>query len=144
MNALTMPAPQLAVLLAEPAASSCAESAAAELIGRQGYLLRNPAFRRLIAAGSAACCPCEPVAVIRWNAATWALEHGQLPCAPSDQAVLQIAASIADKHIPVWLGASLPRLTRRDITLITRAITAATSSEHRGPGARSPEGNTSR
>ena len=125
MNAATMPAPQLAVLLAESAASSCAESAAVDLIGRHGHLLRNPAFRRLIAAGSAACYPSEPAAVIRWNAATWALEHGQLPCAPSDQAVLQIAASIADEQIPVWLGASLPRLSRRDIILITRAITAA-------------------
>ena len=53
MNAATMPAPQLAVLLAESAASSTAESAAVELIGRHGHLLRNPAFRRLIAAGSA-------------------------------------------------------------------------------------------
>jgi hypothetical protein len=121
-----MPAPQLAVLLAGSAAGTRAESAAVELIGRHGRLLRNPAFRRLIAAGSAACSS-EPVAVIRWNAASWALEHGQLPCAPSDRAVLQIAASIADEQIPVWLGASLPGLGRRDTALVAHAITAASS-----------------
>jgi len=126
VNTLTMPAPQLALLLAESATGACAQSAAVELIGRHGRLLRNPAFRRLIAAGSAACSS-EPVAVIRWNAAAWALEHGQLPCPPSDRAVLQIAASIADEQIPVWLGASLPGPGRRDIALIADAITAASS-----------------
>jgi hypothetical protein len=114
------------MLLTESATGIRAETAAVELIGRHGHLLRNPAFRRLIAAGSATC-PSEPITVIRWNAAAWALEHGQLPCAPSDRAVLQIAASIADDQIPVWLGASLPALGRRDVALIADAITAASS-----------------
>jgi hypothetical protein len=40
--------------------------------------------------------------------------------------VLAIAASIAEPGIPVWLGAS-PQPDRRNISLVTSAITAASS-----------------
>jgi hypothetical protein len=121
-----MPAPQLGMLLARTADGICAESAAVALIAAHGHFLHDPAFRRIIAAGPAASAgPGDPVAVIGWNAAVWALDHGRLTGSPSEKAVLRIAASIADTSIPVWLGASLGGLDRRNIALVTSAITAA-------------------
>ena len=67
----------------------------------------------------------QPLAVIRWNAAIHALESGQLPCSGSEQAVLRIAASLADPGIAVSLRDNLGNLDRRNITLVTDAITAA-------------------
>jgi hypothetical protein len=124
VNAGTMPATQLAMLLAQTAGGIRAESAAVALISAHGHFLHEPAFRRIIAAGSAAG-PGEPAAVIRWNAAIWALEHGRLTGSPSEKAVLRIAASIAEPGIAVRLGASLGSLDRRNIALVTAAITAA-------------------
>jgi len=124
VNAATMPAPQLAMLLARTADGICAESAAVALIAAHGHFLHQPAFRRIIAAGSAAGTG-EPVALIRWNAVIWALDHGRLPCSPSEKAVLAIAASIAEPGIAVRLGAHLGSLDRRNIALVTSAITAA-------------------
>ena len=123
MNAATMPAPQLAMLLAQTADGICAEAAAVALISAHGHFLHEPAFRRIIAAGSAI--SGEPAAVIRWNAAIWALEHGRLTCSPPERAVLQIAASIAEPGIAVRLGASLGSLDRCNIALVAGAITAA-------------------
>jgi hypothetical protein len=126
VNAGTLPAPQLACLLYDTAAGgTCADVAAVMLIDRHGHFLHDPAFRRIIAAGSAV--TGQPAAVIRWSAAIWALEHGQLPCSPPQRAVLRIAASIADQDIPVRLGASLGTLDARNIALVTDAITAASS-----------------
>ena len=124
MNAQTMPAPQLAMLLTHTADGICAESAAVALIAAHGHFLHEPAFRRIIAAGSAPGSG-EPAAMIRWNAAVWALEHGRLACSPSQKAVLAIAASIAEPAIAVPLGAHLGSLDRRNIALVTDAITAA-------------------
>ena len=59
----------------------------------------------------------------QWNAAIHALESGHLPCSGSEQAVLRIAASLAD-GIGVSLR-DLGNLDRRNITLVTGAITAA-------------------
>ncbi len=126
MNAATMPVPQLAMLLARTADGICAEAAAVSLIAAHDHFLHQPAFRRIIAAGSAASAGSgDPVAVIRWNAAIWALDHGRLTGSPSEKAVLRIAASIAEPGIPVRLGASLGSLDRRNIALVTSAITAA-------------------
>jgi hypothetical protein len=126
VNAATMPAPQLAMLLARTAEPICAESAAVALIAAHGHFLHDPDFRRIIAAGSAASAGSgDPVAVIRWNAAIWALDQGRLTGSPSQKAVLRIAASIAEPDIPVRLGASLGSLDRRNIALITSAINAA-------------------
>ena len=60
----------------------------------------------------------------QWNAAIHALESGHLPCSGSEQAVLRIAASLAD-GIGVSLRDCLGNLDRRNITLVTGAITAA-------------------
>ena len=125
MNAATMPAPQLAMLLARTAGGICAESAAVALIAAHGHFLHDPDFRRIIAAGPASAGSGDPVEVIRWNAAIRALDHGRLTGSPSEKAVLRIAASIAGPTIPVRLGASLGSLDRRNIAFVTDAITAA-------------------
>ncbi len=122
MNAQAMPAAALGALLAGCAGGICAEPAAVALIARHGHFLHEPAFRRLIVISAAGG---EPAAVIRWNAVAWALQHGRLPCSPSERAVLAIAASIPSDKIPVWLGASLGSPDRRNLALVTGAITAA-------------------
>ncbi len=124
MNAETLPASQLACLLYDAAEGLCADVAAVMLIDRHGHFLHQPAFRRLIAAGSSITTG-QPLAVIRWNAAIHALEAGQLPAAGSGQAVLRIAASLADPGIAVRLRENPGNLDARNIALVTDAITAA-------------------
>ena len=124
MSAPAMPAAQLALLLEDTAAGICADTAAVGLICSHGHFLRQPGFRRLVAAGSSIYSG-KPVAVIRWKAAIHALEHGLLPCSDSEQAILRIAASLGDQAIPVHLRAVLGGLDSRNIALVTAAITAA-------------------
>ena len=124
MNAERLPAGQLACLLYDAAAGMCADVAAVMLIDRHGRFLRDPAFRRIIAAGSSLTTG-QPLAVIRWNAAIHALDTGQLPCSGSEQAILRIAASLADPSIAVRLRENLGNLDARNIALVTDAITAA-------------------
>jgi hypothetical protein len=119
-----MPASQLAVILQDTAEGICADAAATGLIAAHGRFLHEPAFRRIIAAGSAISSG-EPVAVIRWKAAVHALEAGLLPCSRSEAAVLRIAASIGDAEVPVHLRSLLGGLDSRNIALVTAAITAA-------------------
>jgi hypothetical protein len=124
VNAATAPAGQLAVLLQDTADGMPADLAAIRLLIRHDYLLHRPAFRRIITAGSSARTG-EPAAVIRWRAAIWALDHGLLPCSASEQAILQIAASLGDDDIGVHLRQVLAGLDRRDIALVTAALAAA-------------------
>ncbi len=124
MNAEQMPAGQLACLLYDAAEGMCADIAAVMLIDRHGHFLNQPAFRRIIAAGSSITTG-QPLAVIRWNAAICALEAGHLPCSSSERAVLRIAASLADPGIAVNLRENLGNLDRRNISLVTDAIKAA-------------------
>lgn len=124
MNAEQMPAGQLACLLYDAAEGMCADIAAVMLIDRHGHFLNQPAFRRIIAAGSSITTG-QPLAVIRWNAAICALEAGHLPCSSSGRAVLRIAASLADPGIAVNLRENLGNLDRRNIALVTDAIKAA-------------------
>ena len=126
MNAEAIPASQLACLLYDAAEGICADVAAVMLIDRHGHFLHDPAFRRIIAAGSSVTTG-QPLAVIRWNAAICALEAGQLPCSGSEQAILRLAASLADPGIAVSLRDNLGNLDARTITLVTDAITAANS-----------------
>ena len=63
--------------------------------------------------------------MIRWTAAIHALEAGQLPASGSEQAILRIAASLADPSIAVRLRENLGNLDHRNIALVTDAITAA-------------------
>jgi hypothetical protein len=124
VNAGTLPAGQLACLLYDAAEGMCADVAAVMLIDRHGHFLHEPAFRRIIAAGSSITTG-QPLAVIRWKAAIHALDSGQLPCSTSEQAILRISASLADPGIAVNLRDNLGSLDRRNIALVTDAIKAA-------------------
>jgi len=124
VSAPAMPAAQLACLLAGTAAGLCADTAAVALIAGHGHFLHQPGFRRVIAAGSSMLTG-EPAAVIRWRAAVRALDTGRLPCSTSEEAVLRIAASLGDPAISVHLRQVLGGLDRRNITLVTTAITTA-------------------
>jgi hypothetical protein len=124
VNAEALPADQLACLLYDAAEGICADVAAIMLIDRHGHFLHDPAFRRIIAAGSSITTG-QPLAVIRWTAAIHALESGQLPCCGSERAILKIAASLADPGITINLRDSLGNLDGRNIALVTDAITAA-------------------
>ena len=124
MNAEALPAGQLACLLYDAAGGMCADVAAVMLIDRHGHFLHEPAFRRIIAAGSSITTG-QPLAVIRWNAAVHALQTGHLPCSGSEQAILKIAASLAEPGIAISLRDCLGNLDQRNITLVTDAITAA-------------------
>jgi hypothetical protein len=94
------------------------------LTDRHGHFLHEPAFRRIIAAGSSITTG-QPLAVIRWKAAIHALDSGQLPCSTSEQAILRIAASLAGPGIAVNLRENLGSLDQRNIALVTDAIKAA-------------------
>ena len=123
MNAETLASGRLAALIEATAAGMLADTAAARLITAHGHFLHDPTFRRIIAAGSSVT-DGQPFAVIRWNAAVWALENGHLHCSASERSVLLIAASLAE-GIPVSLRDCLGSLDRRNIALVTTAITAA-------------------
>jgi hypothetical protein len=123
VNAETLASGRLACLLRDTAAGMLPDMAAAGLIIGHGHFLHDPAFRRIIAAGSSVT-DGQPFAVIRWNAAITALENGYLCCSGSERAVLLIAASLAE-GVPVSLRDCLGSLDRRNITLVTSAITAA-------------------
>jgi hypothetical protein len=124
VNAETLGAGRLAALLRGTAAGMLADAAAADLLIAHGHFLHDPAFRKIIAAGSSVT-DGQPFAVIRWNAAVTALERGCLPCSASERAVLLIAASLAEPGITVSLRECLGSLDRRNIALVTAAITAA-------------------
>jgi hypothetical protein len=124
VNADAIPASQLACLLYDAADGMCADVAAVMLIDRHGHFLHDPAFRRIIAAGSSITTG-QPLAVIRWTAAIHALEAGELPCCSSEKAILRLAASLADPGVAVNLRENLGNLDARNITLVTDAITAA-------------------
>lgn len=124
MNTETIPADRLACLLRDAAEGLRADLAAVDLICRHDHFLHDPVFRRIIAAGSSVTTG-QPLAVIRWNAAIHALESGWLPCSGSQQAILRIAASLAEPSIAISLRDCLGTLDRPTITLVTGAITTA-------------------
>jgi hypothetical protein len=64
VNAETIPAGRLACLPYDAAEGMCADVAAVMLIDRHGHFLHDPAFRRIIAAGSSITTG-QPLAVIR-------------------------------------------------------------------------------
>jgi hypothetical protein len=123
VNAEALTPGRLAALLEGTAAGLLADTAAAGLIIAHGHFLHDPAFRKIIAAGSSVA-DGQPFAVIRWNAAVTALELGCLHATGSERAVLLIAAGIAE-GTPVSLRDCLGNLDRRNIALVTSAITAA-------------------
>jgi hypothetical protein len=124
VNTETLASGRLAALLEDTAAGMLPDIAAARLITAHGRFLHDPAFRRIIAAG-ASVTGGQPFAVIRWNAAVTALNDGYLPCSTSERAVLMIAASLGEPGIAVSLRENLGSLDRRNIALVTDAITTA-------------------
>ena len=124
MNATAIPVQELICQLLDGADGIHADVAAAGLIISHGHFLHRGAFRRTITA-STSISTGQPLAVIGWDAALHALEDGQLPCASSEQAILRIAASLGDPAIGVRLRTVLGNLDRRNITLVTDAVTAA-------------------
>lgn len=124
MNADAIPAGQLACLLAGTASGISADTAAVALITAHGHFLHQRAFRRFIAAETSMFTG-EPVTMIRWKAVITALDDQQLPCSTSEQAIVRIAASLGDDTIPVHLRQVLGSLDRRNITLVTAALTRA-------------------
>jgi len=69
----------------------------------------------------------HPYAYIDWEHAITAPDSHQLSCTPSEAAILRIAASLGDHHIPVHLARVLGSLDHANIALVTTAITRANS-----------------
>ena len=124
MNATAIPVPELICQLLDAADGILADTAAVGLIVSHGHFLHRDAFRRIIRAGTSISTG-RPLATIGWDAALRALDAGLMPCASSEQAILRIAASLGDPEIPVRLRTVLGNLDRRNITLVTDAVTAA-------------------
>jgi len=106
------------------AAGLTSDSAAAELIcAHHTWLTRTDFATRCIHAGTRT--GRHPYAYIDWEDAITALDSHQLSCSPSEAAILRIAASLGDHHIPVHLARVLGSLDRTNIALVTTAITRA-------------------
>jgi len=106
------------------AAGLTSDTAAAEPISaHRTWLTRTDFTTRYIHAGTR---PGQhPYAYINWEHAITALDTRQLSCSPSEAAILRIAASLGDHHIPVHLARVLGSLDHTNIALVTTAITHA-------------------
>jgi hypothetical protein len=124
MNTTAIPVDELTGQLLDAADGILAGTAAAGLIISHENFLHRDAFRRIISTG-ASISTGQPLATIGWDAALRALDAGQMPCASSGQAILRIAASPGDPAIGVRLRTVPGNLDRRNITLVTDAVTAA-------------------
>jgi hypothetical protein len=114
----------LAGTLISHAAGLTSDTAAAELIcAHHTWLTRAEFVTGYIDAGTRH--DGHPYAYIDWDRAVTALDTRQLSCSPSEAAVLRIAASLGDNHIPVHLARVLGSLDHANITLVTTAITRA-------------------
>ena len=114
----------LAGTLISHAAGLTSDTAAAELIcAHHTWLTRTDFTTRCICAGTRT--GRHPYAYIDWDRAVTALDNHQLSCSPSEAAVLRIAASLGDHHIPVHLARVLGSLDRTNIARVTTAITRA-------------------
>ena len=114
----------LAGTLISHAAGLTSDTAAAELIcAHHTWLARAEFVTGYIDAGTRH--DGHPYAYIDWEDAITALDTRQLSCSPPEAAVLRIAASLGDNHIPVHLARVLGSLDRTNIALVTTAITRA-------------------
>jgi hypothetical protein len=114
----------LAGALIAHAAGLTSDTAAAELIcAHRTWLTRTDFTTRYIHASTPH--GRHPYAWINWQATITALDTRNLSCSPSEAAVLRIAASLGDHHIPVHLARVLGSLDQTNITLVTTAITRA-------------------
>jgi hypothetical protein len=114
----------LAGTLISHAAGLTSPAAAAELIcAHHTWLTRTGFVTSYIHAGTRH--DQHPYAYIDWEHAIAALDRHQLTCTPSEAAILRIAASLGDHHIPVHLARVLGSLDDTNIGLVTTAITRA-------------------
>jgi len=114
----------LAATLISHAAGLTSDSAAAELIcAHHTWLARTDFVTSYIHAGTSP--GRHPYAYIDWEHAITALDSHRLSCTPSEAAILRIAASLGDHHIPVRLAHVLGSLDHTNIALVTTAITRA-------------------
>jgi hypothetical protein len=114
----------LAATLISHAAGLTSDSAAAELIAaHHTWLTRTDFTATCIHAGTRP--GRHPYAYIDWEHAITALDSHKLSCSPSEAAILRIAASLGDHHIPVHLARVLGSLDHANIALVTTAITRA-------------------
>jgi len=113
----------LITALHEHAAGLHADTAAVDLIARHRVWLARDQFEPYIRTRrphpTAA-----PEAHIQWRKAVAALTNGHLACSTSEAAILRIAASLG-ANIPIRLRQVLGGLDRRNIALVTDAITHA-------------------
>ena len=106
------------------AACLTGDTAAAELIcAHHTWLTRTDFTTSCIRAGTRH--DGHPYAYIDWEHAITALDSHQLSCAPSEAAILRIAASLGDHHIPIHLARVLGSLDHTNIARVTTAITRA-------------------
>ena len=116
--------PGLASALLLHAAGLTSDTAAAELIcAHHTWLARTEFVTSCIHAGTRH--DGHPYAYIDWEHAITALDSHQLSCTPSEAAILRIAASLGDNHIPVHLARVLGSLDNANIARVTTAITRA-------------------
>jgi hypothetical protein len=116
--------PGLADALLLHAAGLTSDAAAAELIcAHHTWLARAEFVTGYIDTGTRH--DGHPYAYIDWEHAVAALDTRQLSCSPSEAAILRIAASLGDHHIPVHLARVLGSLDHANIALVTTAITRA-------------------
>jgi hypothetical protein len=114
----------LADTLISHAAGLTSAAAATELIAaHHTWLTRTGFVTSCIHAGTRH--DRHPYAYIDWEHAITALDRHQLSCTPSEAAILRIAASLGDHHIPVHLARVLGSLDHTNIALVTTAITHA-------------------
>ena len=114
----------LASALISHAAGLTSPAAAAELIcAHRTWLTRTEFTTACLHAGIRH--DQRPCACIDWEHAITALDSHQLSCTPSEAAILRIAASLGDHHIPVHLARVLGSLDHANITRVTTAITRA-------------------
>jgi hypothetical protein len=111
-------------LLATHADGLLTETAAVDLLITHRYWLTRAAFTDHYIHSVTGNHACPVGAWIDWPAAIAALAHGDLPCSPSQAAILRIAASLA-ADLPLSLHQALGGLDTPNITAVTTAITAA-------------------
>ena len=115
---------RLAGALLRHAAGLTSDTAAAELIcAHHTWLSRTDFVTSCIHVGTRH--DRHPLRPHRLGTRIAALDTRSLSCSPSEAAILRIAASLGDHHIPVHLAQVLGSLDHANIGLVTTAITRA-------------------
>jgi len=126
------PSGQLAALLAAGADGACADMAAIGLLtGHHCWLTRTDFATAFIRAGRSPFSG-QALAHVRWTAAARALAAGRLPCAGSEAAILQIAASLA-AGVPVRLRDAVTGLDHANLTAVAVAGAIMAAGGHHLP-----------